>query len=195
MCWSAYMPDSVRIIKHIKLELQQSAAVNSIKYKYVCRLTAEWPTYCVCALVMNGPGSLCILHIFCTQDSKVRSTLLQHTVDYSPLYVSCKLQWMPWKAQKVYVVYRYLLVLGVRHMVDSFTWQNMSAPKGPSSVEKRVKTNWYPWFVHVQLYTIVHYFWIMDSNVQLLLLIHGIHWEILLTVLYVLHFECNLFQL
>ena len=29
--------------------------------------------------------------------------------------------------------------LSVRHVVDSFTWQNVSAPKGPSSVAKRVQ--------------------------------------------------------
>ena len=29
--------------------------------------------------------------------------------------------------------------LSVRHMVDGFTWQNVSAPKGLSSVAKRVQ--------------------------------------------------------
>ena len=47
MCWSAYMPDSVRIIKHIKLELQQSAAVNSIKYKYVVLQLNDLRIVCV----------------------------------------------------------------------------------------------------------------------------------------------------
>ena len=29
--------------------------------------------------------------------------------------------------------------LSIRHVVDSFTWQNVSAPKGPSSVAKQVQ--------------------------------------------------------
>ena len=29
--------------------------------------------------------------------------------------------------------------LSIRHVIDSFTWQNVSAPKGPSSVAKRVQ--------------------------------------------------------